>query len=759
MSVDLDISNKYAPQDLLRDLRQVMAGPWHGQERLNRIVNVIAENMLADVCSVYFVRSDKLLELSATKGLNMQAVHRARLALGEGLVGIIAEQARPINTKNAPQTKGYRYLPETCEEPFASFVGVPIQRLGRVLGVLVVQDKETRVFSPEEVDVLETVAMVIAEMSSTGRLIREEITGEDIRRQNILRGTTGADGIAMGTIVLHEPKIRVCHPIAENIDDEKKRLSTAMQAVRKNIDRLIGGEQRLHKVGEHRDVLKAFRMFAYDEGWVRRLEEAIVSGLSAEAAVEKVQSQVRARLGRVPDAYLRERLNDLDDLANRLLRELTGSDPLHPETMPDSIILVGRNIGPAELLEYGRQGLKGIVLKEGTLSSHAAIVARALNIPLLVQVGETEYELNSNDTAIIDGEQALLVVRPEPDIARTYLEKLTLRTQQRASLGKLRDLPCITRDGINITLKMNAGILADLPSIVESGAEGVGLYRTELQFMIRSTFPRREEQARIYRKVIEAGKGRQVVFRTLDIGSDKILPYLKRHEEQNPALGWRAIRVGLDRPLLMRMQIEALLRGSAGYPLHVMFPMVAEHAEFKIVKQNLLTTYEKFKHQQIACATHVKIGAMLETPSLAYESNAFYKDVDFLSVGGNDLLQFFYAADRENERVGKRYSTFNTSYIRFLKTILDRAAMNGTPISFCGESASNTLEAILLTALGFRSLSMRPAAIGLVKRTLRSIHLGEITKVINQLTNSDVTNIRPAFIEWIEKAGISYQLD
>lgn len=740
--------------NLLQNLRKVMAEPCAGQERLDKIVTLIARDMASDVCSVYFARSDKVLELSATQGLNASAVHTARLSFGEGLVGKVAEQACVINTQDAAQTKDYRYLPETGEEVFTSFAGVPIQRLGYVLGVLVVQDKRPRHYTVEEIDVLETVAMVLAEMSSTGRLARDEIIGENMQQQRLLRGIVAADGIAIGTIVLHEPKITVTNPIAEDIDQEKTRLRAALSTVRQNIDFLVRSAHGVNKSGEHTDVLEAFRMFAYDEGWAQRLENAITSGLSAEAAVERVQSYIRTRLGRIPDPYLRERLSDLDDLANRLLRELTGQNALPPPHAEKDIILVARNIGPAELLEYGRRGLKGVVLQEGALHAHAVIVARALNIPMLIQVGETEYDLDAQDSALLDAEQGQLIVRPEPEIRAVYDEKIALRAQKQASLRALQGLPCITRDGVHVTLNMNAGILADLPSIEESGAEGVGLYRTELLFMIRDYLPRREEQARLYRQVLEAGGGRPITFRTLDIGSDKILPYLKRHEEENPALGWRAIRVGLDRPLLMRMQFEALLKGAAGRTLRVMFPMVAEAHEFATARQALLQTHNKLQQKRIDCATALEVGAMLEMPSLAYAPDSFYQSVDFLSVGGNDLLQFFYAADRSNERVRQRYSIFNTAYLRFLQTILSRANTNKTPISFCGEAAGQPLQALLLVGLGFRALSMRPAAIASVKQTIRTINNQKLSRAINELIHSDRTNIEDDFTAWAKSEMI-----
>lgn len=566
----------------------------------------------------------------------------------------------------------------------------------------------------------------------------------------------------MGRVVLHEPKIVLHNPIAEDAEKELERLRTAMTAVRGDIDRLISGEgfradktvQGLRSPGEHRDVLEAFRVFANDRGWLRRLENGVAGGLSAEAAVEKVQADARARLQRTADPYLRERLSDIDDLANRLLRGLLGVAPPSPEDLPDDAILLARNLGPGELLEYGRGRLRGVALEEGSAGGHAAIVARALDIPLVTGLrGLTDYA-EPDDAIIIDGDVGRALLRPDGSVAASYEEKLTLRAQEAALFRALRDQPALTRDGKRLTLMMNAGLLTDLPGIEESGAEGVGLYRTELQYLVTTRAPRRDAQTRLYSKVLDAAGDRPVVFRTLDMGGDKQLPFLKGAAEENPALGWRAIRIALDRPLLFRMQLQALIRAAAGRAVSVMFPMIASADEFYRAKALLDAERDRTTREGRLGPTVVRVGAMLETPALAFAGDRFFQSVDFVSVGGNDLMQFFFAADRGNERVRARYDLLDPAFLRLLRQIIERCAAADAPLSFCGEGAGRPLEAVALAGLGFRALSMRPAGIGPVKRALRAVDITEVSELLTRVMASDPPTVRMALAQHLAERDV-----
>ncbi|MGZ2258566.1 phosphoenolpyruvate--protein phosphotransferase [Roseobacter sp. A03A-229] len=732
---------------LLGRLRDAMAGDVEGQARLNRITHLIADSMGCEVCSIYLFRDADTLELCATEGLNQDAVHKTRMKLGEGLVGMVARRRQVVNTPDAPQAKGFRYMPETGEEVFSSFLGVPVQRLGEALGVLVVQSRTARKFSADEVYALEVVAMVLAEMTELGAFVGDNAAMSARHSQPAMfRGTVGQEGAAEGHVWLHEPRVVVTNPIADDPVRELERLQEAVEQLRVGVDKMleIAGSQDK----DQQQVLEAYRMFANSKGWMRRMEEDISNGLSAEAAVEKEQSLARARMGQVTDNYLRERLSDLDDLSNRLLRILTGQGADTGAEMPADPILIARNIGPAELLEYGRS-LKGIVLEEGSVGSHAAIVARALAIPLVVHAERVTTEALNGDHIMVDGEQGIVHLRPDENVVTAFRDKIAMLAAAQERYASIRDLPAETPDGAVLSLHMNAGLMADLPSLPSSGAEGVGLFRTELQFLVRNQMPRRSELVALYARVLDAAGGKPVIFRTLDIGSDKVLPYMKPNDEPNPALGWRAIRVGLDKPGIMRMQLQALIRAANGRPLTVMFPFVAQFEEYRTARRLMDKTLAAEERLGHPLPESVKVGAMLETPSLAFAPVKFFEEVDFLSIGGNDLKQFFFAADRENERVRRRYDTLNVSFLSFIEGIVERCSVTGTPLSFCGEDAGRPVEAMCFAAIGLRSLSMRPASIGPVKSLLRRTNLQEVRKVIADARHRGEMSVRPAVMEWL----------
>ncbi len=730
---------------LLRRLKDSLAEPGQGQERLDRVTHLIADSLRAEVCSIYLFRDPGTLELCATEGLNPQAVHETRLRLGEGLVGRVARTGVPIRSANAPAEKGFRFMPETGEEAYSSFLGVPIQRVGEKLGVLVVQSKAARMFSEDEVYGLEVVAMVLAEMTELGAFNGEGNAMATLHKQPVMfRGLIGQEGTTEGHVWLHEPRVVVTNPVADDPVLETERIRAAVGQLRVSVDDLLRAES-LDK--DQKQVLEAYRMFAHSRGWLRRMEEDIAQGLSAEAAVEKEQSATRARLGQVPDAYLRERLHDLDDLSNRLLRILTGQGRDTGARMPENPVLVARNIGPAELLDYGRT-LRGVVLEEGSVGSHAAIVARALVIPLVIGAKGIIAEALTGDRVLIDGDQGIAHLRPEETIVSAFRDKMAMQAEAQSRYAGLRDLPAETTCGTVIALHMNAGLMADLPSLEGSGADGVGLFRTELQFLIRNHMPKRAELAALYSRVMDAAKGRRVAFRTLDVGSDKVLPYMKPQDEPNPAMGWRAIRVGLDKPGVLKMQAQALIRGAQGRPLSVMFPFITEHAEFLAARGHLLAQLERERALGGVVPESLEVGAMLETPSLAFAPRAFFQAADFISIGGNDLKQFFYAADRENERVRRRYDSLNSSFLTLIEQIVIRCAGAETPLSFCGEDAGRPVEALVLAAMGIRALSMRPASIGPVKSLIRRTDLKALRFVIDTARARGDESVRPAVMDW-----------
>ena len=610
-----------------------------------------------------------------------------------------------------------------------------------------VQSKAAREFTPDEVYALEIVAMVIAEMTELGAFVGEGAALSARHQKPVLfRGSVAQEGASEGQVFLHEPRVVVTNPISDDPDTELARLREAVNTLRTSVDSMLTGARSVD--ADQIQVLEAYRMFANSTSWIKRMEEDVQNGLSAEAAVEKEQSLSRARLGKAADPYLRERLSDLDDLSNRLLRILTGQGAAARADMPDAAILVARNIGPGELLEYGKK-LKGIVLEDGSVGSHATIVARAWAIPLVINAKGITREALNGDTILVDGEQGIAHLRPDDTVHAAFRDKIAMQTRAQERYASIRDLPATAKCGTTISLQMNAGLMADLPSLQGSGAEGVGLFRTELQFLVRNQMPRRGELSALYTRVLNAAHGKRVAFRTLDIGSDKVLPYMKPNDEPSPAMGWRAIRVGLDKPGVLRMQLQALLRAANGGPLTVMFPFITQIDEFRAAKAEMGKAIERETVLGHPLPSKLDVGAMLETPSLAYAPDAFFEEVDFISIGGNDLKQFFFAADRENERVRRRYDTLDVSFLSFIEHVIARCAKTGTPLSFCGEDAGRPVEALCFAALGLRTLSMRPASVGPVKHLLRRVDLREVKEVMDKAIANGDQSVRRAVSDWL----------
>ena len=724
------------PRVLLRRLREVMAEPVSAQDRLNKIVVLIAANMVAEVCSLYVLRVDGTLELYATEGLKPESVHVTVLRQDEGLVGLVASEAKSLNLSDAQHHPAFAFRPETGEEIYHSFLGVPILRAGNTLGVLVVQNRAQRTYSEDEEEALQTTAMVLAETIASGELSALAKPGLEpaAHRPLQIEGLSISDGIGLGHVVLHEPRVVVTQLIADNPQKELERLDAALNKLRADLDRLL--ERRdVADAGEHRDVLEAYVMFAHDRGWTHRMHEAVTTGLTAEAAVERVQSDNRARMMRQTDPYLRERLHDLDDLASRLMRELVGRDHAPTrEQLPDNAILVARAMGPAALLDYDRKKLRGLVLEEGGPTSHVSIVARALGIAAVGQIANATGIVDPGDAIIVDGTMGHVYVRPTPDVEKNYADRVRLRARRQAQYAELRDKPTVTKDGEKIALLLNAGLMVDLPHIAETGAHGIGLFRTELQFMVAPELPRTAEQLRLYRQVLDAAGTRPVTFRTLDIGGDKVLPYLRfEEEEENPALGWRAIRFGLDRPGLLRTQIRALLDAAAERELRIMFPMVTTVGEFdqaKMLVEKELTHLRRHGHTLPA---RVHVGVMVEVPALLYQLDELLTRVDFVSVGSNDLMQFMFAADRSNTRLAGRFDPISPPFLRALKLIADKGRAANKPVTLCGELASQPIGALALVAIGYRSLSVSASSVGPVKAMLLDLDTRKAAALVNPL--------------------------
>ncbi|OYU69429.1 MAG: phosphoenolpyruvate--protein phosphotransferase [Alphaproteobacteria bacterium PA2] len=729
-------------RSLLRQIREALASGGPAQARLDMVVRIIAQSMVAEVCSLYMRRAIGDMELFATQGLDPNAVHVTRMKPGEGLVGEIMRLGRPLNLSDAPNHPAFSYRPETGEDPFHAFMGVPLLRGGRAIGVLVVQNRTERVYSDDDVEDLQIVAMVLAEMVVGGEIAQAgPLSGIDLvpQKPERLKGARFADGLALGVAVLHEPPVAPSQLLAEDVGAEDARLKTAISELQAQIDFMLEGQHGL--VEASYEVLETYRMFAHDRGWNRSLEDAVRNGLTAEAAVERVRSEHRARLGQARDPYLRERLHDFEDLADRLLRHLSGEGGKKRD-LPENAILIARNLGPADLLEYDRTRLKGLLLEEGSAASHAAIVARALDIPCVGRLAGLRDRVSEGDPVIVDAETGEAYLRPRPDVIKALQARIEVRQQRRAEFAKLRDTPAFTRDGAKISLLMNAGLDVDLDILDETGAEGIGLFRTEFQFMVAEEMPRFNAQAALYERVMDAAGDRPVTFRTLDLGGDKVLPYLEAEREDNPALGWRAIRMGLDRPALLRLQLRALIAASKGRALKIMFPLVASVDEFRAARALVDHEVAWAQKRGRPAPLRLDVGAMIEAPSLVWHLDALLPMTDFVSVGTNDLMQYMFAADRGNPRVSDRYDFLSPPALRALETIQKACAETGTPVSVCGEMAGRPLEAFVLVALGFEGLSMPPAGIGPVKQMVLSCDREAARRGVTALLRSTAGSIR-----------------
>jgi phosphotransferase system, enzyme I, PtsP len=745
-------------REILTGLHDIMARRGSAQAKLDRVVDLIAEAMASEVCSIYLLR-DNCLELFATHGLRKEAVHVTRLALGEGLVGTIADEGRVLNLAEAASHPAFAYRPETGEEHFHSFAGVPIVRRETAIGVLAVQHAEPRRYDEVEIEALQTVAMVLSELIANARL------ADGAERRGISRGAGAVRlaglklvaGMARGVAVFHQPRVVVEHTVADDTEAERARVYAAFRRMREQIEAMTR-EAEFGTAGEHQEILETYKMFAYDEGWSRRINEAIDSGLTAEAAIERVQQRTRARMREIDDPLLAERMHDLEDLSNRLMRIVSGRMGTAAQTgLSKDTILVARSLGPAELLEYDRRRLKGVVLEEGSLTAHMTIVARAMGVPVIGRVHDIRHIANEGDTILVDGDQGSLIVRPTSQLATSFDSRMAMSQKRRAEYASLRGLPAETKDGLRATLMVNAGLAEDAASLELSGADGIGLFRTEFQFLVSATLPGRESQQRLYKSVLDAAGDKPVIFRTVDIGGDKALPYLadEKDEAENPAMGWRALRLSLDRSTLMKAQARALIEACDGRVLRVMFPMVSEPWEYEEARALFEHQMAWAQENRRPAPSRIEFGAMLEVPSLAEMLDLLLPRVDFLSIGTNDLTQFLFAADRADPRLAERYDWLSPAILRFLKRVVDTAREADVPVRLCGEMGGRPLEAMALIGIGIDNFSITPAAVGPVKAMIRSIDAAAVRAKVGQLLAKPPRDMRRALSDWAKRNAVA----
>jgi phosphotransferase system enzyme I (PtsP) len=728
----------------LRNLRA------HGSAPLPALVQLVASELVSEVCSIYVQRPGDILELAATQGLNPDAVGRTRLRVGEGIVGLCAATGTVMNMPDAQNHPSFAYRPETGEEPFASMLAVPVRRMGRTLGVLVVQNRTPRNFTELEVDDLETVAMLLAELLPGSGATDGSHEGLAATVPRLFKGTTLMAGIAAGPVVLLASARPVSRFLSDDWEAEQARLDQAVDRMQRGLDDLFA--EVPHTGGgadatASREVLEAYRLVANDAGWLRRVAEVIRGGMTAEAAVQRVAAELHDKMRRISDAYLRERLADMEDLANRLLTALTGHVLM--AEVPAGAILLARRLGPAQLLDWHARGIAGVAIEEASPSGHAAILARALGIPAIGSLRGMLDSAEQGDEAVVDADDGQFILRPETEVFQAYIRARESRDAKYAELATWRGRPSATADGVGLKLMLNVGLHLELPQLERTGADGIGLFRTEIAMLARGSVADVAEQADIYSRVLDAAGDKPVLFRTLDLGADKMLPGTVNVEE-NPAMGWRSLRIGLDRPALLRRQLRALLLAAGGRDLSVMFPMVATVGEFRAAKALLVAEAKRVR----PTPGRLRIGTMLEVPSLLWQLPALLNEVDFISVGTNDLLQFLFAADRGTPSLYERYDFLSPPVLDIFEQLLVAANAASVAVSVCGEAASRPLEALALVALGIRHLSMPASAILPIKAVFAQLELGAFEPVLTAIRRSGGISLREPIATWAREHGI-----
>ena len=747
-----------AARTILTRLHEVMASRLHAQAKLNQVVEIIGDSLDSEVCSIYLLR-EGMLELFATRGLNQSAVHVTRMAVGEGLTGTIADNIETLNLAEATAHPDFSYRPETGEDKFHSFAGVPIVRHERAVGVLCVQHVDPRRYADVEIEALQTTAMVLSELIANADLVDEEDLGNNpaLSGPEIIHGLALVKGLASGTAVLHQPRVTVEYVVAEDTEAERQRVYLAFDKMREQIERMTT-QAEFGVGGEHDEVLATYKMFAYDEGWARRINEAIESGLTAEAAIERVQQRTRMRMREIDDPLLAERMHDLEDLSNRLLRIVSGQlGTAAAKGLREDTILIARNLGPAELLEYDRRRLKGVVLEEGSLTAHVVIVARAMGVPVLGRVSGLRRLVREGDRLLLDGDNGTATVRPSPPLVEAFDARFAKSKERQAAYAKLRDVQPVSLDGKRVTVMINAGLRDDMPLLNVTGADGIGLFRTEFQFLVAAALPQRDRQTRLYRDVLDAAGDKPVIFRTVDIGGDKALPYLRdddRENDENPAMGWRALRLALEREGLLKAQARALLEASAGRTLNVMFPLVSEPWEFDAARAVFEAQRQFLKKQKKLLPEAINYGVMLEVPALAEMLDVMLPKLSFISIGTNDLTQFLFAADRANPKLAERYDWLNPSILRFMRRVVKAADEAGVAVGVCGEMGGRRLEALALLGIGIRRLSITPAAVGPIKELVCKTNLADIADAMVGWLANPPENLRAEVQQWALDHGL-----
>lgn len=735
--------------EILREMRQITGGQASIQEKLEQIVALIATKMSADAANCYVAIDDYTLELFASYGFNHGVAHKIYLRFSEGLVGEVAQNNRSLAVSDAWSHPKFSYKPDLGEENYKSFLGVPLIRWNRAIGVLTIQHREQHEYTPQEIDSLETIAMVLSELVASDEM--NEYKKKLIKERGVVdrekvRGLSLSKGYGLGNAVVHRRRQAVTKIFAEDKQQELQRLETAHRQMNEDLEKKFTSTKL--GIGEHVEILDAYRMFAQDKGWYKKIADNVMGGLTAEAAIERAYEDMWNRLSGTTDNYLKERLHDLRDVADRLQSYLRGDFGAVESIDSENIIVVAMTMGPADLMDYDYSKIRGLIIEDGTPTMHVAIVAKALGIPVVAKIKGIFDEIKTGELIAIDGNEGYVYQNPSAAVQARFRDKIAEKARLQAKLEELRDKPSVTKDGVRINLYINVGLAFDLDYIASTNCDGVGLYRTEIPFMASEAMPDVDRQQVYYQELMDKAGDRKVIFRSLDVGSDKLLPYWTNSGEENPAIGWRSIRITLDRRAILRKQVRAFLRAAAGKELNVMFPMISNLNEFEEAKETLMIELEKEKRRGRDVPKKVNVGLMIEVPALIFQLDAILEKADFISIGTNDLAQFLFACDRGNPRLTERYDVLSSPFLKMMGEVVEKANKHGVYCSVCGEMAGNPIEAMALIGLGFRNLSMSGSSFGRVKSMVRSANAGDLSDYIHTLLKSQKKSLRPQLISY-----------
>lgn len=737
-----DAANK--AMDILRQFQQVVSENDEPAAKLENAMRILSDSFGADAAVCYVTVDDNYLELFSFFGTVKDAFKR-NIRYNEGFIGNIAASRRSLFRTNK-------------EEPYyKSALGVPLLRWNRTAGVILIAHKDAYQYTSDEVEILETVALFLTAVLFSEEMAnykKKLIKSRGLNIKDRLKGVTLNKGYGVGNAVVHQRRQALTKIFAEDKVAELTRLEDAKERMNKSLDEKFN-TTRLG-IGEHTDILETYRMFARDKGWYQKISDNIENGLTAEAAVERAYEDAWNRLSGSNDIYLKERLHDLRDVADRLRLFLSGEDGknIHNQT-DDDIIIVAQTMGPADLMDYDYKKIRGLIIEDGTPTMHVAIVAKALNIPVIAKIRGIFKDVKEGELLALDGQEGYVYVNPSDDIVQKFKSRQKNMALLLEQLKKLKRFPNKTLDGTRINLSINVGLDFDFDYLDSTKCDGVGLYRTEIPFMSSEQMPDVEQQVAFYKKLIDKAGRKKVIFRSLDVGSDKLLPYWSDMKEDNPAIGWRSIRITLDRRAILRKQIRAFLKAAAGVELNVMFPMIASLEEFLEAKETLLLELEKEKRRGESVPKKVNVGLMIEVPSVIFQLDDILKEADFISVGTNDLAQFVFACDRGNPRLSDRYDVLSAPFLRVMREIVKKADKAGVLCSVCGEMASNPVEAMALIGLGFRRLSVAGSAYGNVKNMIRTLSVQDITDYVQTLLKSPKRSLRPQLLAYAHDHGIA----